>query len=121
MSQDQKPDDKQTLFERFDLTIILVFTVLIALIIVAISYWMYYNNPQRKYDIARPGDNEINKVLTIEDDTEDTSKPVDLTDAKQKLETLGEELKALGGFNSYGPDGLSDQSLGLQPNDQPAQ
>lgn len=112
---------KQTLFERFDLTIVLTVVVFIALILVGVAYWLYYRSPQRKYDIARPGDKDVNKVLTIEDDTEDTSKPVELSDAKQKLTTLDKELKALSGFNTFGPEGLSDQSLGLQPNDQPAQ
>lgn len=117
----KKIDKKQTLFERFDLTIILMLIVLVALIMVGIAYWLYYQSPQRKYDIARPGDSDVNKVLTIEDDTEDITKPVDLSDAKQKLKTLDKELKALEGFNTFGPDGLSDQTLGLMPNDQPAQ
>lgn len=100
----------------------LVLSVGVALCMVAIAYAMYYNSPQRKYDIARPGDKDINKVLNIEDNTQDDiTKPVGISDARQRLDLLNKELEALNGFNSFGQDGVDDQALGLQPHEQPSQ
>ena len=98
----------------------LMVTIAAALTLVGISYFLYYISPQRKFDLARPGDPNKNTVVDVEDIQADTTSPVTVVDAKKKLDSFSRELKALSGYNSFDPADISDQSIGLQPNDQPS-
>lgn len=108
-------------FTQFGLAGALVIAVTVSLLLVAVSYFMYLNSPERKYDLARPGSPTNNAVTNIDDAEGDTSKPVDATTAKKKLDSLERELRALGTYNRFDSSDLSDQNIGLQPNEQPVQ
>ncbi len=97
----------------------LMVTIVVALSLVAVSYSLYYLSPQRKFDLARPGDPNKNAVVDIEDIQADTKSPVSTVDAKNKLDSFSKELKALSGYSSFDPSDINDQNVGLQAADQP--
>lgn len=105
---------------RISLTGALFIAITAAGLIVAAGYLMYWNNPNRKYDLARPGNQEDNKALSVEDDEADTTSPVDEKAAKQKLDYLKKEIKALEGLGQFNPDDLSDENIQLSPAEQPS-
>lgn len=98
----------------------LALVIIMAGVIVAVGYILYWNNPDHKYDIARPGDKDENRTLSVEDDTTDKTSPVDAAAAKQKIDYLSKEAKALSGFSQFSADDLSDQSLQITPSDKPS-
>lgn len=98
----------------------LMATILVALSLVAVSYFLYYISPQRKFDLARPGDPNKNAVVDVEDIQADTKSPVSIVDAKNKLDSFSKELKALSGYSNFEPADINDQNVGLQSSDQPA-
>jgi hypothetical protein len=81
---------------------------------------LYWNSPNRKYDIERGGSAHRNQALSIADDEADTSSPVDAPATKRKIQYLEEELKALNGLSRFDANDLSDQALQLAPPDQPS-
>ncbi len=97
----------------------LMATIIVALILVSIAYFLYYISPERKFDLARPGNPNKNAVVDIEDIQSDSTSQVTVVDAKNKLDSFSKELKALSGYNSFDPAEINDQNIGLQPNDQP--
>ena len=106
---------------KLSLVGLLIVAVMASLALVAISYALYLRSPEHKFDLARPGNPNNNAVVGIEPDDDNTDVLVDVQAAKQKLESLDKELKALSGFGSYSSQDVSDQALGLQPNDTLAQ
>lgn len=109
----------RSLFARVNLIGMILLVMLVSLLLVFLSYVMYLNSDQSKYDLARPGSNR-SRVLDAEDEVLDTTSPITPEDVSQKLEALNKELKALSGYNTFGPDDLSDQNLGLTARDQPS-
>lgn len=90
-----------------------------AAVIVGIAYTMYWNDSNRKYDIARGGDT-ANQALTVIDSEADTTSPVNIYAVRQKIEYINNELKALNSLNKFNVDDLSDQSIQLAPSEQPS-
>lgn len=105
---------------KMNLPTMLGLVIFVACLIVAAGYLFYERDSNRKYDIARPGQNEDNQVLNVEDEGADTTSLVTPSAAKQKLRNFEKELEALNGLSSFEPDDLSDQSLQLVPPDQPS-
>lgn len=97
----------------------LIATIIVALSLVVVAYYLYHISPQRKFDLARPGDPNKNAVVDVEDIQADTKSPVSTVDAKNKLDSLSRELKALSGFGNFDPNDINDQNVGLQQSDQP--
>lgn len=118
----EKVEQQTEAHPRHTLSLIglLVIAVLLSLVLVAVAYLMYLRSPNSKYDIARPGSPSDTTIVDIESNDSDTSSAVDAQAAKQKIDSLDKEIKALAGYRSFGPDDVSDQSLGLQPSDQPS-
>lgn len=112
--------DKDVNSTNISLITMLIAIIIVALILVGLSYLLYYINPQRKFDLARPGEPNTNAVVDIEDIQSDSTSPVTVIDAKNKLESFSKGLKALSGYNSFNPADIHDQNIGLQPPDQPA-
>lgn len=99
----------------------MVFIVICAAAVIVIAgYLMYESDSNRKYDIARPGQQDENRVLTVEDDEADTTSVVTPSIAKQKIENLTKEITGLNAINAFSPDDLSDQNIQLAPPDQPS-
>lgn len=107
-------------YERLSLLQALIVALIGALLIVVLAFLMYWNHPNRKYDLARPGAKEDNNALDVSDEQADTTSPVDETAAKQKLEYLNDELKALEGLGQFNPEDLSDENIQLAPTQQPS-
>lgn len=97
----------------------LVIAICTALCIVAVAYYLYLSNPNRKYDLARPGQQD-NASLRVEDDEADTTSPATGSATQQKIEYLTKEINALSGVSKFEPDDLSDQNIQLTPADQPS-
>ncbi|MCA9308835.1 hypothetical protein KC973_00505 [Candidatus Saccharibacteria bacterium] len=107
------------LFAQLNLIGMLTLVMLVSLLLVLFSYLLYLRSDQSKYDLARPGSNR-SRVLDTEDEAVDTTSPVTVEDVSKKLDALDKELRALNGYNTFGPDDLSDQNLGLTARDQPS-
>lgn len=90
-----------------------------ACLIVGVAYYLYLNNPNKKYDLARPGEKD-NQSLRIEDDEADTTSPATAAATKQKIEYLTKEINALSSISKFEPDDLTDQNIQLSPADQPS-
>lgn len=97
----------------------LMIAIVAALGIVAVAYLMYYENPNRKYDLARGGE-EANQALGVEDDEADTTSKVTPDAVKLKIDYLDKELQALTSINGFNPGDLNDQNIQLLPADQPS-
>lgn len=104
---------------RLNLFGALALAVAMAMLIVAIAYLLYLRNPNKKYDLARPGQKD-NLSLHVEDDEADTTSPATAAAAKQKIEYLTKEINALSGISRFDPEDLSDQNIQLVPADQPS-
>lgn len=109
--RDVLPDD-------MGLTTMILAVVTIALLLVGLSYLLYSTSPQSKYDLARPGEPTDRRVLDIEDQAVGTSAYVDAAAAKDKLDSLNEEVQALSSYNKYELSDLDDQNIGLQSGQQ---
>lgn len=90
-----------------------------ACLIVGIAYYLYFINPNRKYDLARPGEKD-NQLVRVEDDEADTTSAATAAAAQQKIEYLNREVNALNGISKFDPDDLSDQNIQLVPTEQPS-
>ncbi len=97
----------------------LTVAIFVACCIVAVGYYMYLQDPNKKYDLARPGEKD-NQSLRVEDDEADTTSPATAAAAKQKIEYLNKEINALSGISKFEPEDLSDQNIQLVPADQPS-
>lgn len=119
-SEAQKPDVLAKLgLANLNLFSALLIAIAAALCIVAVAYYMYLENPNKKYDIARPGEKD-NQSLRVEDDEADTTSPATAAATKQKIEYLTKELNALNGISKFEPEDLTDQNIQLTPADQPS-
>lgn len=98
----------------------LMIAISAALVIVAIAYYLYWINPNRKYDIARAGSRDNNQILTIEDDEADTTSAVDPPAVKRKSEYLSKEINALGTMSNFDANDVNDQNLQLTQPEQPS-
>ncbi len=104
---------------RLSLPGALVCVIIMAGCIVAVGYFLYLQNPNKKYDLARPGQKD-NLSLHVEDDEADTTGPVTAAATKQKIEYLNKELSALNSISRFEPEDLNDQNIQLVPADQPS-
>lgn len=125
-NQEPKTTSQKNLISRFGLRLqqlnlfgALAFAIFMACCIVVIAYFMYLENPNKKYDLARPGEKD-NQSLRVEDDEADTTSPATAAAAKQKAEYLSKEINALSGISKFEPEDLSDQNIQLVPADQPS-
>ena len=94
--------------------------LIMASIIVAAGYWLYLDSDNQKYDLARPGQKQVNKALDVEDTDADTTSPVDAPVTKRKLEYLDKEIGALKSMTDFNQADLSDQDIQLSPAEQPS-
>jgi hypothetical protein len=104
---------------KINLSVALAIAISAALVIVAIAHYLYLSDPNRKYDLARPGQKD-NLSLHVEDDEADTTSPATASSASQKTEYLTKEINALGSVSKFDPDDLSDQNIQLTPAEQPS-
>lgn len=124
MNSESQPEAKKSILNRvwpsrLSLMGALTLAIGAACLIVGLAYSLYWNDPNRKYDLARPGAQD-NLSLRIEDDEADTTSPVTAASTKQKIEYLNKELNALNGISRFGPEDLSDQNIQLAPAEQPS-
>jgi hypothetical protein len=106
-------------FQKLNLGGALAVAIFMASCIVAVAYYMYLQNPNKKYDLARPGEKD-NQSLRVEDDEADTTSPATAAAAKQKVEYLNKEINALSGISKFESEDLTDQNIQLVPADQPS-
>lgn len=116
---EQEPEKQKNILQRVSLFGALAIAIGAACGIVAIAYMLYWNDPNRKYDLARPGEQD-NQSLKIEDDEADTTSPVTEKAVDNKIEYLEKEIKALNEVSTFHPEDLSDQRIQIAPSDQPS-
>ncbi|MFO0971101.1 MAG: hypothetical protein U0520_01985 [Candidatus Saccharimonadales bacterium] len=105
---------------QLNLVSALAIAIAAAGVIVGVAYTLYWNSPNRKYDIERGGSAHRNQALSVEDDDADTTSPVDAPAAKRKIQYLEEELRALNGLSKFSADDLNNQAIQLAPPEQPS-
>lgn len=107
---------------NFSLFTALIISVIASLSIVAVGYFIYSKDVNRKYDIARPGHPSTSPALGVEDQTGSNEKdPIDQKAINRKLDFLKKESKILDGLGNFEPEVLSDQNIGLVEPTNPAQ
>jgi len=107
-------EPRQAIWQRITLPAALMIVIVLSGLIVSVAYAIYWNSEDRKYDLARGGDETKNQALNVEDtDATDRTSPVDAPAAQKKLEYLQSEIRALGGLGKFESSDLSDQNLQL--------
>lgn len=104
----------QWLVDHVTLPVALGIAIVAAMGIVSIAYWLYWTNGNRKYDIARAGQQTGSRI--VEDDESsavDMTRPVGVEDITKKLKFLNEELTSLDKIDGYEAEDLSDQAIQL--------
>lgn len=105
---------KKDLIPQFGLITGLLIVIVVSCVIVLVSYLLYLNNPQYKYDLARPDVKSSNPVLTAgQNELSDTTSMVDAPSIKQKIDFLNKELITIESINSFGEKEVTDQALQL--------
>lgn len=120
ISHEQNSNERSFRFLQLNLAGALSIVIIAATLIVVVAYSLYWNDSDRKYDIARGGKTSENQVLNLDESSVDRTSPVDSNDAKQKLEYLQQELEALRGLADFNPEDLSDQNLRLVAPSEPS-
>lgn len=99
---------------QFGLVTGLIIVIGVSCLIVVLSYVLYLNNPQYKYDLARPDIKSANSAITSErSELTDTTSRVDAPSIKRKLDFLNKELVTIESVNSFGNKEVTDQALQL--------
>ena len=110
MSESQAMPDDAPKHNSLSLKAALVFLVLVSLLLVSFSYWLYARSPNYKYDLARPGDKKT--IATDQDDAIDEgSAPIDSQAVKDTEKLINEHLEDLEAIDDFAPEPLSKKSL----------
>lgn len=105
---------KKDLIPQFGLITGLLIVIVVACVMVLISYLLYINNPQYKYDLARPDVKNSNPALEAkQNELSDTTSLVDAPSIKRKIDFLNKELISIESINSFGEKEVTDQALQL--------
>ncbi len=113
-TQAHDSESRLPIWRRTTLPAALMIVILLAGAIVVVAYALYWNSEDRKYDLARGGEEIKNQALSVEDpDAADRTSPVDAPATKQKIEYLQSEIRALGSLGKFESGDLSDQNLQL--------
>lgn len=105
---------KTSFIPQFGLLTGLLIVIGVSCLIVVLSYVLYLNNPQYKYDLARPDIKTANSAVTSEqNDITDTTSRVDAPSIKRKLDFLNKELVTIESINSFSEKEVTDQALQL--------
>ena len=107
-------DKNLPIWKRTTLPAALIIIIILAATIVAVAYLLYWNSEDRKYDLARGGEQTKNQALNVEDsEAADRTSPVDVPATKKKIEYLQSEIRALGSLGNFESGDVSDQNLQL--------
>lgn len=107
------PEGKRTswLADHITLPIAVAIAVLAALFIVALAYWLYWEDDNRKYDIARAGQQTTNRITEDEVAAVDVTSPVSREEIEKKKTFLQEEVIALDKIDGFEPEDLNDTTI----------
>lgn len=105
--------DQSTRF-NFGVEGALLIVIVTASILVAVSYFLYVNNDNYKYDIARPGAQQLKAADTEETEINDTTSPVDSNAVQEKINLLKSEQEVLQSLGSFDQKPVSDSALQLE-------
>lgn len=108
-----KDETESLLVQRITLPIAVGLAIVAALLIVATAYWLYWIDDNRKYDIARAGQQTGNRITEDESSAVDVTSPVSENEIKKKVEFLKEELTALDQIDAFEPEDLNDKIIQL--------
>lgn len=100
----------ESLFSKINLKLGVVLIILISLLLVAASYWLYVSSERYKYDLARP-DVEREVTVNIDESTLDRESPIDAAAVKKMQKLLNDQEQSLAGLNDYSSRALSDEAL----------
>jgi Tfp pilus assembly protein PilO len=112
MEQNNIPSSVK-LTDRITLPIALVLAICAALAIVCLAYWMYWTDDNRKYDIARAGQQTTNRITEDETAAVDVTSPVTASEISKKLKFMKQELTALEKIDAFEPEDLNDRTIQL--------
>lgn len=104
---------QQWLLQRITLPVALAIAIVAALGIVTLAYWLYWTNDNRKYDIARAGQQTTNRITEDESAAVDVTSPVTTDEITKKALFLKEELTALDKIDGFEPEDLNDVTIQL--------
>ncbi len=109
---DQMTEIDEAPHNSLSLKAVLLLVVLLAVVMVIFSYWLYMRSPNYKYDLARP---DVKKQVRLDQEKQliDEHSKVDKKTVQQVQAIVQESLKELDGLDSYKPAPLSDGSFSI--------
>ena len=104
-----------TRWQQHKFMVLVGITIILSLVLVAISLWLYSSSGAMQLDLSRPG---YQSVRNQANDTRNfvgfsSSGPIDQEALDEFRKLYSEELKEATAIESFGGDVLSDSSLGL--------
>jgi len=105
-------DQKQPWFKSFNLKVGIFLIIIVSLLLVFISFWLYTSSDRYKYDIARP---DVKREVTVDVDesTLDTQSAVDAKGVEALQKLLEKQEEDLTGINDFNARALSNETLQL--------
>lgn len=104
-----------TRWQQHKFMVLVGITIILSLVLVAISLWLYSSSGAMQLDLSRPG---YQSVRNQANDTRNfvgfsSSGPIDKEALDEFRKLYSEELKEATAIESFGGDVLSDSSLGF--------
>lgn len=112
-AQDTSDERQLSLADRVTLPMALIVAITAALCIVLVAYWLYWNNDNRKYDIARAGQQTTTRITDDESTAVDVTSAVSIEDIKKKLNFLEKEVAAMDTVDGFEVEDLQDETIQL--------
>jgi len=115
MSNEEQQDQLggRNRFSEHRFIILIVGSIIIALLLVAISMSMYLNSPARQLDASRPGFTSVRDKIEKFDDFKEfsASGAVDKQALDDFKKLYSKQVRDASGYNAFGSEALSDQTL----------
>lgn len=111
-----KPAEEAARWYDLSLVQAVIAAVVLALIVTALSISIYASSNNHKYDINRPGSKYNSPQLSINGNTAiDSTSPVTPQTIKDTDKMITDQLKKLSPYSNYSDPGLTNDTLGLTP------
>lgn len=111
-------------FSEHRFIILIAGSIIVALMLVAVSMSMYLNSPARQLDASRPGFVSVRDKIEKFDDFKEfsASGPVDKQALDDFKKLYSQQVRDASGYNAFSGEALSDQTLHINsPEEQTAE
>ena len=120
MSEEQLEQAAHSKIGEHRLLILITCSIIVSLMLVGISMAMYANSPAAQLDLSRPGYKSVQTKTEQFDDFKDfsASGSIDKETLDEFKKLYDKQAREALGFDAYGTDALSDQTLHIDSSGQ---